>query len=156
MHTCLKGILFACLLTGCCLSARGQPLSFDLRQMEGFYLQSNISLEKGLNFFVIRTRRDFIRHFGLINKPDTPNFSREQVVVMALPPSAKESKLAFMPVGKKAGHYVEIYCVPQINIHRLTYTTYPIVVAAMPRYLHVTEINFYHNTNKKLLRKVRL
>lgn len=124
--------------------------------MEGYYFLSPGILKKDFNFFVIRDKRKFVRLFGNIHKADTPDFSREQVIVLAMPPEKKESTLHFAPTGMKAGHYIEIYCSYELRKHRLTYLLQPITVAAIPRFIQVREVHFYDEVKKKLLKKVRI
>lgn len=135
-----------------CLNA--QPRQFKLRPLEGFFLDAKVPLKKGVNFFHIHDRRTFIRYFGLISKPDTPNFDMEDVVVMALPPAKKTSTIGFMPTAAKAGNFIEIYCMVGKEQHKVPYIAYPIVVAAIPRYFSVTKINFYDAEKKKLLQTI--
>jgi|SRR5690606_4728052 hypothetical protein len=137
-------------------SASAQPQLFSVRNLEGYYLHEKISLKRGLNFFSIGDKKTFVKYFGNIEKEDTPDFAKEQVIVMAMPPSQKESILGFFPNGIKAGLKLEIYCQLDLNKGKIPYTWYPIAVAAIPRYLHVREIHFYDEKNKKLLKKVKL
>lgn len=127
-----------------------QPLTFQPRMLEGFYLDQKIPLKKGLNFFVITDRREFYKYFGKINKPDTPRFEFEDVIVMAMRPQNRQSFLSFAPDAMKAGNYIEVYCNAKHDKHKIPYTCYPIAVAAIPRYFSVTAINFYNNEKKKL------
>ena len=133
-----------------------QPQYFNLKPMEGYFLNDEVPLKKGLNFFVISNREKFIKHFGLINKSNAPNFDYNHIIVMALPPSKMESKIAFLPKAARAGNYIEVYCEIEKKKHSVPYTTYPIVVATIPKYFSVTKVNFYNNENKKLLESVQI
>lgn len=147
-------ILTTLFLVFCVASAKAQPQWFKIKPLEGFFLDSKVPLKKGLNFFVIRDRKKFISWFGQINKPDTPNFDYDNVVVMALPASKKYSQIGFYPNAAKAGNYIEVYCSIDKNQFELTYTAYPIVVATIPKYFSVTKVNFYDAEDKKLLASV--
>lgn len=116
--------------------------------MEGYYLDAKVPLKKGLNFFVIKDRKLFQRYFGKQNRPDTPRFDFEEVIVMAMRPQKKESYLSFAPDAMKAGYYIEIYCHEDHKKFKIPYVFYPIAVAAIPKYISVTSINFYDNKNK--------
>lgn len=125
-----------------------QPIKFQPRIMEGYYLDQKIPLKKGINFFVIADRRAFYKFFGKLNRPDTPSFDYENVVVMAMRPQNRQWFLSFSPNAIKAGNYIELYCNERHDKHKIPYTCYPIAVAAIPRYFSVTTINFYNNKNK--------
>lgn len=144
--------LFLLLFTFCLFTfsfCHAQPIYFKLRPMEGYNLDPKIKLEKGLNFFVISDRRNFIKHFGWINKPDTPRFDYEHVLVMAMPPTNTQAFLNFEKDAAKAGNYIEVYCGVKKDKHEIPYTEYPIVVAAIPKYFHVNQVRFYENDRKK-------
>ena len=145
-------LLTALILSALSLSA--QPQYFRLKPMEGYFLDTKVPLKEGPNFFVISDRRKFIKYFGQINKPDTPNFNFDHVIVMALPPSKKQSLIGFMPQAAKAGNFIEVYCVMDLNKYPVTYTSYSIVAARIPRYFSVTRVNFYNDESKKLLETV--
>ena len=97
-----KILLVAGLLT-LFYGARAQPRQITVKPLVGFYLNDRVHLEKGLNFMVINDRKDFIRHFGVVNKPDTPNFRFNDVVVMAMPPTHEQYFLSFDEKGYRAG-----------------------------------------------------
>ena len=120
----------------------------------GFYLDEKIPLEKGLNFFVLDKRKEFIKHFGLINKPDTPNFRFHHVIVMAMRPTKEQWFLSFEEDAVKAGNFIEVYCNVRHEKHEITYFDHPIVTAAIPRYFSVRKVNFYDKETKKLLASV--
>jgi hypothetical protein len=138
----------------CAVPGFAQPRYFQLKPMEGFFLENKIPLKEGPNFFVITNRQTFIKYFGLINKPDTPHFDYDNVIVMALPPSKKYSQIGFMPTAAKAGNFVEVYCLMDLNKYPLTYLSYPIVAARIPKYFSVTRVNFYRNETKELIETV--
>lgn len=150
-----KILLVAGLLT-LFYGARAQPRQITVKPLVGFYLNDRVHLEKGLNFMVINDRKDFIRHFGVVNKPDTPNFRFNDVVVMAMPPTREQYFLSFDEKGYRAGNYIEVYCEVKHDKHEITYTDYPIVTAAIPRFFSVRTVNFYDKESKKLLASVRV
>jgi len=154
MKTASKKILLACSLLLCCCALSAQPRQFNLRDMTGFYLDDKIPLHKGLNFMVISDRKDFIKHFGLINKPDTPNFRFHHVIVMAVPPTREQYFLSFNNIAYKAGNYIEVYCNVKYDKHKITYLDHPTVTAIIPRYFSVRTVNFYDKESKKLLASV--
>lgn len=152
----MKQLVILCSALLICTAAFAQPLKFTPRSMEGFYLDERVPLKKGLNFFVITERKEFIKYFGLINKPDTPDFDYEAAIVVAMPPQDRQSFLSFTPHAFKAGNYVEIYFTAKHDKHKIPYTAHPIVVAAIPKYLSVTTVNFYEDEKKKLYKSIRI
>ena len=144
-------ILFASVT--CCLGF-AQEQYFKLKPMEGYFLDSKVPLKEGPNFFVISDRRKFIKYFGNIKKADTPNFDYDHVIVMALPPSKKQSVVGFVPDAAKAGNFIEVYCIMETDKYPLTYTSYPIVAARIPKYFSVTKVSFYSNDKKELMETV--
>lgn len=152
----LKKIVVCSLVLLCSFCLHAQPKQFNVKMLSGFYLDDKIPLEKGLNFMVIDNRRDFIKHFGLINKPDTPNFRFHHVIVMAMPPTKEQYFLSFDEKAYKAGNYVEIYCTVTHDKHKITYYDRPIVTATIPRYFSVSTVNFYDKETKKQLASVKI
>lgn len=155
MQITTKNLLFCIvILLGIPTRLTAQPREFNLKSLTGFYLNEKIPLEKGLNFKVISNRKEFIKHFGLINKPDTPNFSKHHVIVMALPPTKEQWFLNFETKAYRAGNYLEVYCDIKHDKHKITYIDYPIVTAAIPRFFRVNTVNFYDRESRKLLASV--
>lgn len=146
--TVLYLLLFPLLVT---FSASAQPTTVKIRPLEGYFILDEHLLEKKINCLVIDNRKDFIKYFGLVNRPDTPQFSREIMIVLALEPSKKQSKISLERVTMKAGDYLEVYCGLQLNLFPLTYTAYPIVAGTVPRIPGITTINFYNEKGMKLM-----
>ncbi len=138
------------------LPVYGQPKKFKLRPITGFYLDEKIPLEKGFNFKIITNRKDFIKHFGLINKPDTPNFRIHHVIVMAMPPTKEQWFLNFEDTAVRAGNFIEVYCNTEHDKHKITYFDHPIVTATIPRFFYLNTVNFYDNKTKKLLGSIKV
>ena len=134
--------------------AGAQPQYFRIKPLEGYFLDTKVPLKEGPNFFVIRDRKKFIKYFGEVNKPDTPNLEFNHVIVLALPPTKKQASIGFMPTAAKAGNYIEVYCVIEENKFPLTYTAYPVVLAQIPKYFSVTKVNFYNDKTKELIASV--
>ncbi|HRO41688.1 MAG TPA: hypothetical protein PL009_02570 [Flavipsychrobacter sp.] len=152
---CKKVLLILSLFIGT-FKLSAQPREFKLKQLTGFYLDDKIPLEKGLNFKVITNRRDFIKHFGLINKPDTPNLRFNHVIVLALQPTKEQWFLSFEETAIRAGNYIEVYCSIKYDKHKITYLDRPIATAAIPKYFSVKTVNFYDKETKKQLASVQI
>lgn len=152
----MKQIVAAILLSLAAISVYAQPRKFKLKPLTGYYLDDRIDLKDGLNFMVISNRRDFIKHFGLMNRPDTPNFDYHHVIVIALPPTKEQYFLSYEPEAAKAGDFIEVYCNIKHEKHKITYCDHPIVTAIIPRYFSVRKVNFYDKATKKLLESVEI
>lgn len=135
------------LLVGVAVDA--QPSTVKIRPLEGYFILDEHLLEKGINCLVISDRREFIKYFGLVNRPDTPQFTKEVMIVLALSPTKKQSKISLERATMKAGDYLEVYCGIQLNLFPLTYTAYPIVAGTVPRLPGITTINFYNQKGMK-------
>ena len=140
----------------CVVSLYAQPREVHLRPLDGYFLDPKVPLKEGPNFFIIRDRNKFIKYFGRVSKPDTPNLRFNQVIVMALPPTDKQARIAFMPKAMRAGNYIEVYCIVEENKYPLTYTSYPIVLAEIPKYFGVSKVNFYNHATRELIESVRI
>lgn len=148
-------ILIIILFTLLCCKVTAQPKTIKLRPLDGYFILNDKEIQKKTNCIVITNRRDFQRLFGSINKPDTPDFNKEIVVVLALPPAHKQSKIWFERALIKAGNFIEVYCGLQRNVHSVPYKSYPIVAAALPRSKEITYVNFYNEKDMKLIESVK-
>src|SRR3989442_701763 len=109
------------------LSARAQPTEVKVKLLEGYYIIGGNMLKPGLNCMVITERKTFNKLFGETIRPDTPDFNKEWMLVLALPAGWKENKLAFEKISVKAGNFIEVYCSVKRNEYPLTYLSYPII-----------------------------
>ncbi|MBS1589582.1 MAG: hypothetical protein JST52_08220 [Bacteroidetes bacterium] len=145
---------FILILSIISMQIAAQPRIFNIRRLTGFYLDSKTPLSKGQNFLVISNRKDFIRQFGQINKPDTPNFQFDYFIALAMQPTREQWFLDFETRATRAGSYIEVYCNIRYEKHKITYLDHPIVTATIPRFFNVHTINFYDNSTKKLLASI--
>ncbi len=134
-----------------------QPVQVQIRPLRDYYFTGDGSqLKPGINCFAITDRQQFNKFFGKTNRPDTPAFASEIMLVMLMRESKQDSKLSFDKVDMKAGNFIEVYCSSKINKGKLTYTTYPIAVCAIPKYKGITKLNFYNYKTMKLIQTVGL
>ena len=124
--------------------------------MEGYYLLNSHPAGDKVEFSVISDERSFVKLFGKIDKDDYPNFDFEHVLVMAMQPTTKQYFLRFDEMAVKAGDFIEVYCSVRKEKHKLTYLDQPIAVAAIPKYLRLSRVDFYDTNTKKLLKSVHL
>lgn len=133
-----------------------QPQAIELRVLQGYHANNKLKLDKGVNYLIFSKQRDFERYFGKIKREDMPNFEFEHVIVMLTAPTKEQYFLSFQPKAMKAGYYIEVYCSVKYDKHELTYFDHPIAIAALPKYFAVTQINFYSDGKKKLLKSVNV
>ena len=143
----ITGLLSLVFLLLLCGSLRAQPTPVKLRMLTGYTVDPKTMLENGLNFWVLTSQKKFDKLFGIAKGepplPCAPDFSKEMVVVMALPPTQSEIVMKYNS-AMRAGSYIEVYCSVKKTIP-LTYTMYPLVVAAIPRIPGVNTINYYED-----------
>lgn len=146
------GIVVSCLLLG--TMAAAQPVALKIRPMEGYFILGKNKLNRGVNCMVISERKDFVKLFGLMNQPDTPDFEKEIVLVLALSPTRKQARIYFERTLYRANDAIEAYCGVEQNLYPLTYEAYPIVLGAIPRQQGVTHVRFYNRKGMKLMATV--
>ena len=131
-----------------------QPTPINVKPLYHYdFVGINIDLKPGVNCFVITNHKQMEKFFGKTNRPDTPDFSKEQVLVLLVPPAKKDAKLSFDRINMKAGNFVEVYCTTKLNLGRLTYTATPVAVCTIPIYPGVEKVKFY-NDDMRLIKAV--
>lgn len=151
----MKKLLLFLLAIGFGIIANAQPVPVEIKQLSGhYYVGTRQQLKDGVNCFVITDRKDYEEFFGKTDRPDTPKFSKEVMLVLLMPASKKDSKMEFKKVDMKAGDFVEAYVSLDLNKGRMPYETYPIATCAIPRYNGVKKVNFYNEKGMKLIQSV--
>jgi hypothetical protein len=151
---------FICILffTLVCISeVFAQPATVQVRPLrDHHYIGGNqmLELKEGVNCFVLTSRKQYEKFFGTTTRPDTPNFANEVMLLLLMPSSKKDAKLAFQKVDIKAGNFIEVYCDVKTNLGKMTYTAYPTVACAIPRYANVQQMKFYDAKNMRLIATV--
>ncbi len=148
-------ILIMFLVSG---TAFAHPWTPELKPMEHYYYVGEKALSNGINCMVITNRKQMEKIFGRINRPDTPHFANENLLVMVMPETRKDTKLSYRASFVKAGNFLAIYCKVNHTKHTLTYTHYPIATAVVPKYKGVNQVYFYEERKKTtpLIEKVAL
>lgn len=143
-------LLFILLFSAFTMSA--QPVPVKIRQLPTYYFieKSGERLKNGVNYFVITDRKVFEKMFGKSSRADTPQFSKEMVLVMVMPASKKESTLRFERVMMQAGDFVEVYCKQDLNHHKVNYEMSATAVAALPKSVGVKKVIFYDQYMRRL------
>ncbi|HXS37038.1 MAG TPA: hypothetical protein VN721_10085 [Flavipsychrobacter sp.] len=139
-------VFFSCSIS----NVQAQPAPVQLNVLSGFFLSNKVTLDKGLNCMVVTKQKEFMKLFGIAktatNTVTMPAFDKEQVLVLAMPETNKETTIKF-DHATKAGTFIEVYCEVQKKNEPLTYTTLPIALAAIPKYNEVNTIKFYEGSS---------
>lgn len=147
----MRHIIVLLLLVLSASALKAQPVPVKMRHLNGYYFAGRgVALKNGVNYFAVTDRKTFEKMFGALNRPDTPNFSKEMLLVMVMPESNKESTLEFERVSMKAGDFIEVYCNQDLNHHRVNYSMNAIAVAAIPKSAGISRVIFYNQKMKKL------
>lgn len=137
--------------------AIAQPVPIEVKRLESyFFAGDNKTLKPGVNYLVVTDRKQFEKIFSKLQRPDTPDFSKELMLVMVMPVSRKESRLYFKSISVKAGNFLEVNCMFDINIQPLTYYANPIAACIIPKFKTVQKINFYEEKHSKRSDEVKL
>ncbi len=149
----MKRLIFIMfLLLPCVLKAQPQPV--PVRFLQDYYYLGAAPLNEGVNAFVVTSRKDFKKLFGITQRPDTPDFSKEWMIVLLMPKTKWDAKIDIKDVSMKAGSFIEVYTKVFEGRHKLTYDNYPIRVAVIPRYKGINRVNFYDGKRLKPLANV--
>ena len=133
-----------------------QPQVGSIRPMQDYHFYSETELKDGINCMVLTNRKQMERIFGKIDRPDTPDFAREYLLVMVMPATKKETGLKYKSMSVKAGEFIEVYCEVNLKGHRLTYEYNPIAVATIPRQDNIRTIHFFDEKRKRLIGSVNV
>lgn len=127
-----------------------QPVQVQITPLQDYYYFSTRELQDGVNCHVLTNRKQMDKMFGKIDRPDTPDFSKELLLVMVMPKTKRQAKLSYKR-SMMAGDFIEIYCDIDLKGHRLTYEYNPIAVAIIPRYKDIRKIEFYDQDHMRQL-----
>ncbi|RYE25275.1 MAG: hypothetical protein EOP51_04685 [Sphingobacteriales bacterium] len=151
----MRKLLLSVMMICAYAAVQAQPTPVEIRQLPNhYYIGTRQQLKDEVNCFVIADRKEYEAFFGKTDRPDTPKFSKEIMLVLLMPLSKKDSRMEFKKVDMKAGDFVEAYCALDLNKGKMPYEAYPIVTCAIPRYAGVKKVNFYNDKNMKLLESV--
>lgn len=146
----LQTILLVCTL----LFAKdsfAQPAPVQMTKKPNYFFSgSDAMLEKGVNCFVVKSEKEFEKFFGK-NRADTPQFSKEWMLILVMPATKKDIVLEFERVSMKAGTFIEVYCdLNKLKGKDLTYEMNPLAVCTIPRFDKVETVNFYEERKQGL------
>ncbi|MBS1771796.1 MAG: hypothetical protein JST82_02965 [Bacteroidetes bacterium] len=135
--------------------AYSQPGQVPVRRLDNYYyIGTRLNLKNDVNCFVVTTRREFTRFFGETVRPDTPDFSKEVMLILLMPSSDRNTKLSFDKISMKAGGFLEVYCNVKTDKHKMPYKLAPIEVAVVPRFKETKNVNFYNLKHMDLMASV--
>ncbi len=151
----MRMLLLLLMLAGTGFNLRAQPVPVDIRQMpHHYYIGTRQQLKEGVNCFVLTDRKQYEEFFGKSDRPDTPKFNKEVMLVLLMPASKKDSKMEFKKVDMKAGDFIEAYVSLDLYKGKMPYEAYPVATCAIPRYDGVKKVNFYNEKGMKLIQSV--
>lgn len=132
-------------------SAFAQPSPVQMKKLQGYFFSGSESMLKdGVNCFVVQKKQDFEKLFGK-GRADTPQFSKEWMLVLVMPATKKDIHLDFIRVSMKAGSFIEVYCdLNKLKGKLLTYETNPLVLCTIPKSEGIKTINFYEERKRGL------
>ncbi len=135
-----------------------QPKPVEIRMLQDHYFYGDESqLEKGVNAFVLTSRKEYEKFFGTTSRPDTPHFSKEWMLILVMPTTKTDASLAFQSVSVKAGNFMEVYCNVNPKGKKLTYEHHPIAVCAVSKQSAISKVDFYNrNKGVKLMQSVNV
>lgn len=148
----MRAILTLVIFVLSVFAAYAQPVPVKMRPLDSYYYvdKKGERLKNGVNYFVISDKKSFEKVFGKGTRADTPQFSKEIVIMMVMPASKHESNLKFDRVSMKAGDFVEVYCTQKLNHHKVNYEMNAVAVAAIPRSPGIRKVIFYDQYMRKL------
>ncbi|MCB0698910.1 MAG: hypothetical protein KDC11_03645 [Chitinophagaceae bacterium] len=125
--------------------AFAQPVKVEMKPLQDlYYIGDEKKLEKGVNCFVLQKRKEYEEFFGKTDRVDTPNFSKEWMLILVLPSTRKDVKMKFNRVSMKAGSFIEIYCdLGKLRGGTLTYEHHPLVACTIPQSDNTRLLKFY-------------
>lgn len=119
-----------------------QPVPVEIKKLDNYYY-IGAPLKSGVNCMVLSDRKQFEKMFGKTSRPDTPDFSKEWMLILAMPETKHQCDLSFQRVSMKAGQFIEVYCGLDLNKFPLTYKYIPLTACVIPKYKGIHKINFY-------------
>lgn len=130
-----------------------QPQAIQVRYLQdyNYYPGGGQNLKPGANCFVVTSRKQMKKLFGETNRVDTPDFSKEWMLVLVMPRAKWHNKVDIKDVTMKAGKTIEVYCSVDESNKKLTYDFSPIKVCTIPMYKGITKINFYEGRHYRHL-----
>ena len=133
-----------------------QPTEVRVKPLKDYYYTGSLPLQEDVNCYVLSSRKDFKKFFGETTRPDTPDFSKELMLVLLMPSTKRDAKLDFDRISMKAGQFIEVYCKVRYGKHKLTYASYPLSTCVIPRYPGITKVHFYNNRHMRPLATVMI
>jgi len=152
--TLMKSILIL-LSVFIAVSLHAQPVPVEIRKLDNYYYLG-APLKPWVNCMVLSDRKQFEKTFGKTSRPDTPDFSKEWMLVLTMPETKHQCDLTFQRISMKAGQFIEVYCGLDLDKFPLTYKYIPLTACAIPKYKGIHKLNFYNERKMRLLASVEV
>lgn len=132
------------------IAAYAQPQEVTLTPLQDYYyIGSERLLDDRVNCFVLEDREQFEDFFGTTRRADTPDFSKEWMLVLVAPETKKDIMMKFTRVSMKAGNFLEVYCdLGRLKGKLLTYEHHPLAACIIPKYENIRLLKFYEEHKK--------
>lgn len=126
-------------------AAFAQPLKVEMKPLQDlFFIGDEKLLDDRINCFVLQKRKEYEQFFGTTNRVDTPDFSKEWMLILLVPSTKKDIKMKFNRISMKAGSFIEIYCdLGKLRGGTLTYEHHPIAACTIPISESTRLLKFY-------------
>ncbi len=109
-----------------------------------YYIGGDRFLDEDVNCFVLQEMEEYLDFFGKTRRADTPDFSKEWMLILIVPQTKKDIQMKFNRVSMKAGSFIEVYCdLGKLKGKILTYEQYPLAACTIPKYSNIKTIKFY-------------
>lgn len=132
-----------------------QPNTIEVKDMQHYYYfpergEENQNLKKGANCFVLTTRKEMDKMFGKTDRPDTPDFKKEWMLVILMP-KAKWHNIVDMELSATLiGTSLMVFCKVKESNKKLTYDHNPIKVCTVPHFKQVKTIIFHSDKHQRI------
>ncbi|MDR3678976.1 MAG: hypothetical protein P4L41_03345 [Flavipsychrobacter sp.] len=136
-------------------AATAQPRNIVFKKLDNYFLGDRAGLSGDITCKVITKEKEFDKTFGvaktMTNKIERPDFATQQVVMIAMQPTNKDTRITILS-ALKAGNYIEVFFKTSKDRFPLPYTTQPMSLAIIPKFKEVTKVKFYEG--KRLVEEV--
>jgi hypothetical protein len=136
-----------------------QPKTFYVKFLKDYYYypaEGQPPLKKGANCFVLTNKKDMKRMFGETNRVDTPDFSKEWMLVFVMPKAKWHNKVDIMEEARMMGTTIMVYCKMEQSNKKLTYEYNPIKVCTIPIFNHINTVVFHADEHMRIFGSVRV
>jgi len=134
-----------------------QPYNVILGPLKGYFISDKVELQSGMNYAVFSKAKTFNRYFGVAktmsNTIHYPDFNKEWVLMLALPPTRHETDIQFLH-AIRAGSVLHVYYKVK-HAYPLTYSMQPLELVLVPRTSEIKTVMFYEGRKLMWTEKIK-